>query len=321
MGDEVSVSTQSSLAASLSITIDAENRLPCDHLYSLKWMLRMIGIAATRDDPKILRYTMYFNTAMLWCLFLTSATWTIQKYGRGDPIQYNVIGVQFWMLYSSFSYLLISFQMSKGAMVLPLLQLLSQPEINSFGRRNAQQKPNENFILLHRLCLQWILVSVSVTIVTASLTIYYSGGRQMIREYLPPIQSNADRIVFIYVFIANIVSPIPMIIVRIAAYFAEKRITGLILYVENEVDHHMNFHVPSLMSWYDDLYDVNITLSQIASPHVTCAILVLLPQAAFLLQVCMTPITSNQMRPTFFSSIYFFTPLSLSLSLSICLIL
>jgi hypothetical protein len=170
--------------------------------------------------------------------------------------------------------------------VLSFIVLLSKPENNPFGKNYSAHHKSSSYSLKN-LSLFWLLIASLLGFVNLLLGLVLIGPDGLIKEILPTANhSAAYAIVPYFVITMQVVTPLPLVIVRVSSYYTEHRILGMIEYVESVHNTQQNyFSIELLMDWYDDLYQQNRLLSKCVNLYVTSAIIIRLPQCIFLLQV------------------------------------
>jgi hypothetical protein len=254
-------------------------------LYVSKCLFRVIGMTTNPRDRQIF---LYLSTVILmssWSAVLAAIYKAIYKFIHGNHFSYTDIGMIIWVIYTSFSYTFLYLQMNFGRNLFSFIEQISMPESNDYGKTRSPLYKSSNLELLNSMSVRWIILSALFSIIATIASVVIFGPRKIVRDIVPSFGNEADVLYILLLFICNITCPIPMVLVRLGSYFTEQRILGMILYLENENEHLHAVPIASLMGWYDDVYRVNVQLERTISPYVTCALLVMLPQAVFLSQV------------------------------------
>jgi hypothetical protein len=221
----------------------------------------------------------------LLIIFFSSVIHSIKQYSSGDKFQFQVVGVQIWMIYGTISYGIISYHMLNDYNIFSFLEYISQPENHHYGKtrtKTAQKLTTQN---LNRISSQWVGSACGLILLSVAASLITFGPTNLLSKFLPLFHNPADNLFFIFMFVTNLVSPLPMVIVRLGSYFLEQRVLGMVLFLESEVDELHTIHIQNLMEWYDDLYHYNEILTFYLSPYITLSLLITFPQTIFLLQV------------------------------------
>lgn len=256
-----------------------------NNLFYLKLYYNLIAISINKKQYKYLKYIMLIISFSLLIITISSITKTIINISYYNiKIKYNIIGVQIWMIYGTISYSLISYN-NYNSNIFILFNYLIRKENNLYSKKYNKRKEYLNIKHLNYISIIWIILAIIMILSGIISSLITFGPINLLSTFIPILHHPVDNLIFIFLYIANFVSPLPMIIVRISCYFLEQRILGLIEYLESEVNHLHSVPITSIMGWYDDLYHDNEIVSYFLSPFVTLSLLITFPQTIFLLQV------------------------------------
>jgi hypothetical protein len=256
-----------------------------ESLYLPKCLFRLIGMTTNQNDRQFFLYLGTIIVLSCWAAVFASITKILIKLDRGEDFNYTAFGMTIWITYTSFSYSFIYLQMNFGKNLFSFLEEISQPETNDYGKIRSPSYQPSNLQTLNQMSVIWICLSALFSLGATIGSIIIFGPTQLITDTVPSFGNEADILYLILLGINNVTCPIPMITVRLSSYFTECRILGMIRYLETENEHLHEVPIASLMGWYDEVYRVNVQLTKVVSPYVTCALLIMLPQTVFLYQV------------------------------------
>lgn len=255
-------------------------------LKPLRILFNAIGLVTTKNATNLRKFLMISIAIVQWCIWLIMLEYGIfgMSSGESHKIEFNVIGVLMWVLYSCMSYSLLAYNSLRNREALTFLCSMSCGESNPFALRVSLHTRNANVERMHHLVTSAIITIFILVVANLTYSFLTFGPLNLVAEFLP-LAKNSVLALFILPFlvIANLVTPIPMVIVHISSYFTEKRIEDMVRYLE--VKRPTDIDVIALMNWYDELYEFNRKLSRYVHTIVTSAILTMLPLAVFLLQV------------------------------------
>jgi hypothetical protein len=254
-------------------------------LYVFKIIFRSLGICTNKVDRKYFRYSMMISIVGLLMIFFSSIIHSIQQYSAGNKFQFQVVGVQIWMIFGTVAYGIISYQMMNDYNIFSFLEYISQPENHYYGKLKTKTAHKLTVKNLNRISIQWLCSACGLVLLSVAGSLLFFGPKNLLGTFIPLLHNPVDNLLFLFLYVANLVSPLPMVIVRLGSYFLEQRVMGMILFLESEVGELHAIPIQSLMEWYDDLYHYNEILTFYLSPYVTLSLLVTFPQTIFLLQV------------------------------------
>lgn len=247
----------------------------------------MIGMTTNPSDRQ---FFLYLSTIILfssWATVIGGIYKGIMKIIQNHHFTFTDTGMLIWVVYTSFSYSFLYLQMNFRTNLFFFIERISKPwpESNDYGKSRSPLYKSSNIELLNQISVRWIVFSALFTVIATIASVMIFGAETIVQDTVPSFGNEADILYILLLFISNVTCPIPMIIVRLGSYFTEQRILGMISYLERENEHFHAVPIAQLMGWYDDVYRVNVQLENVISPYVTCALLIVLPQAVFLTQV------------------------------------
>jgi hypothetical protein len=254
-------------------------------LYLLKIVFRCLGIATNKIDLKYFQYSMVIIFLGLCLITISSVIDSIVQLSHGHKFQFQIVGVQIWMFHGTIAYGLISYHMAHDYNIFTFLEYLAQPESHPYGRLRTKSAHLLTLQKLNTMSSTWIIFALSLVVASVSGSLITFGPHHLLSTFLPLLHNPLDNFIFIFLYLANLIAPLPMVLVRIGSFFLEQRILGMILFLETEVEQFHTVSITNVMEWYDELYRYNEILTFYLSPFVTLSILVTLPQTIFLLQV------------------------------------
>lgn len=250
-----------------------------DTIY-LEYLFRVMGVAIDRNDNY--RWKCY-NLLILLTHFLLVGlmTWSFVK--NVKTTSFTFISLMIFVVAGTASYCNLCLTPYRDANLLHLLQTMSAGESNMFGRHHSvYEKTDENGNTLLRQTLRfWLILVIVASLFNFSL-IFIAHGRHAINSYLDVSSSNWSFLYVAFIYL-NLSWLTPMAVVRISAFFLERRITALVRYLESA--HSDDIAIPHVMGWYEDLYESNMHLDRVVSPLVSQCIVLYFVLVAFLLQV------------------------------------
>jgi hypothetical protein len=247
------------------------------------------GIGLSSDKSSTFKLLNIVINVLLWALFILTLEFAVFNIvGRGDQVEFYVVGVILFYLEACIIYTAISYNMRGEDTILSFIKDISQLEDSQFGQYYTKNSATTRNCDLRSVSIFWVSITVACVLTSIIPSVLAFGAYGMTHTLYPFVTNRAAALVFVPLLIVlNFSIPASMIIVRVGCFFARKRILAMIEFMEDFLARPQSeaFPVTDVMGWYDNLYRLNRRLSRALGPFVTISILIGLPHSIFLLQV------------------------------------
>jgi hypothetical protein len=314
-----------------------------DNLLMLTFLFRIAGLPISKYDSWYWKCYNHLILIFLYLVLIGYVISSLYR-GTNDDYVSTVI-ITLIGTNGCFSYLTITYSVYfNGHNILDILKSMSTSEYNILSRVHDLRHISEmNSMLLRSYCWKWLFIAFFIAVASFSL-FYLAYGSHADTHFLDLGNNEALRVTNIAYIYINVGWVLPFVLVRVGSHFLERRILRFIEYLESPKDllHQpystdsqttisqiilsiasflhsseppepeiprdltdLNISITQVLSWYDDIYALNQTLSNAFSPIIFQAIVLLFPIVVFILQVahCLSPSFSSHLTSSFSFSI------------------